>query len=520
MNFENLGRSPIPGPSPAGQDIRYDPEYSRLQEEIDKLNSVTLAGSVDWNRVVNLGAEILETRSKDILVAVYMSVGLMQTLGIEGMIAGVGVINDLVTTFWDDGFPSKKRLRGRINAFSWWQEKTQAWIRNYSGDTGVPNDRYQALVSGLTSLDQFLGDAIPDFPPMRELLNAIQRLPVDSPPAPVSETPPETAEARPVQPTADSPVEKTVSQHPQQPATGTPEDTHAARSVLADAALTFATMAQTEDSRDPWVWRASRIAAWIRVKNLPPAQGKQTMIPPPEADIKSAVSTLISNGRHLDAARAAESRITASIFWLDLHRLIATALERLGRDYAGVLEAVTTEVRLLLRQFPGIEELEFSDGTPFADAETRSWLAALMHGPSEDAKPSAPVSDELATRALDEADQRFADKDLSGALDAISTAMRRMPDGHSRFRLRLAQINMLIQSGRFSVAAAMAEEVLTAIDRHTLADWDPDLALTALMEAHKAHAGMSPEKGDSRLREIAARIGILSPSAALNLPGF
>ncbi len=98
MNFENLGRSPIPGPSPAGQDIRYDAEYSRLQEEIDKLNSVTQAGSVDWNRVVALGAEILETRSKDIMVAVYMFVGLMQTLGIEGMITGVGVINDLVTT--------------------------------------------------------------------------------------------------------------------------------------------------------------------------------------------------------------------------------------------------------------------------------------------------------------------------------------------------------------------------------------------------------------------------------------
>jgi type VI secretion system protein VasJ len=98
MNFENLGRSPIPGPSPAGQDIRYDAEYSRLQEEIDKLNSVTQAGSVDWNRVVTLGAEILETRSKDIMVAVYMFVGLMQTLGIEGMITGVGVINDLVTT--------------------------------------------------------------------------------------------------------------------------------------------------------------------------------------------------------------------------------------------------------------------------------------------------------------------------------------------------------------------------------------------------------------------------------------
>ena len=57
--------------------------------------------------------------------------------------------------------------------------------------------------------------------------------------------------------------------------------------------------------------------------------------------------------------------------------MTAKALEGLGADYAAALHAVRAEVRLFTSRLSGVEQLAFSDGTPFADAETKAWLASL-----------------------------------------------------------------------------------------------------------------------------------------------
>lgn len=181
MNIENLGSQPIPGPNPAGQDARYDVEYEQLQAEIDKLNSVTKVEEVDWKRVVDLSGNILERKAKDLLAAAYMSVGLTQTRGLEGLVLGMRILKEMTTTFWEDCFPPKKRLRGRINAFSWWQEKTLIWLKNHLDPTPLPVQLRQDLLAHAAALDQSLEELLPDLPPLRELINILERLPVEAP---------------------------------------------------------------------------------------------------------------------------------------------------------------------------------------------------------------------------------------------------------------------------------------------------------------------------------------------------
>lgn len=511
MNLDDIGRTPIPGASPAGQDSHYESAFAQLQAEIDKLSSVTAGGAVDWVRVVDLAGEVLSTQSKDLTAAAYLAVGLAQTRGLDGLGLGARILGDLTTTFWEDCFPPKKRLRGRMAAYAWWQEKILAWLRNTPEPEPMPDERHHALLVDVQALDKTLGELLPDFPPMSDLISVLRRLPVISEPA-APEAPQAQAGAAASAPFAAS---------PQAAAPAAPQDARSARAALADAALGFAALAGREDPADPWVWRATRLGAWLKLKGLPPAEGGRTMLPPPEQALKNALLSLLSQGRFLEAAQAAEEQVTAELFWLDPHRIAAKALEALGAEYAAAHSAVCAEMRVFLAWLPGVEQLAFSDGTPFADAETRAWLSSLAA--PDGARPGpggadAGPGDELA-KARAEAEKRFAGQDVAGALDVLGQAERRAASGPVRLRLMLAQMSLLGRAGHWSVAVSLAEAVVGEVERRGLEDWDPELALEALLATREAYAGLGGEGGLTKAREYAASAARIRPSAALHLAG-
>ncbi|PTN35984.1 type VI secretion system protein TssA [Desulfonatronum sp. SC1] len=545
MDLNALGREPIPGASPVGQDARYDLEYDQLQGEIDKLNSVTNLTEVSWKRVVELGTNILETKSKDLLAAVYLSVGLLHEAGLEGMGTGSQVLRDMVASFWDDCFPPKKRLRGRINAFSWWQEKTTAWLKGLPPDP-VPAELHRTILENVEALDKSLGELLPDLPPLRDVIVAVKRLPVQSPPQEeqrgksgedpadqtqgqdqgqaqaqnrtqaqdngedkVSEPSPSRSEAQaPSSAKSASPVLSAVP----------PEDVASARKALGAAATAFVGLGRGADPTDSWVWKAARIAAWLAVKTLPPNQGGQTMIPAPDVDIKAALRKLIAEGKFREAAFAAESRFPGAIFWFDLQQVTAKALEGLGEDYAPALAVVRGELWDLLTRFQGLEQLAFVDGTPFADPETKAWITTLAGGArGTGTQGGAAEDDEFVHRALEQAESRYTKKDEPGALDALSTALRAAPNGPAKIQLRLAQMDMLSRSGRFALAVTLAEELLTEMENRDLATWAPELTVDVLRACHGAYLGKGGEANLARARELAGMVGRIRPAAALNL---
>lgn len=507
MDIDRLGSTPIPGNTPAGHDARYEPEFGLLQAEIDKLSSASAGGAIDWNRVVELASQILSSKAKDLMAAAYLGVGLMHTRGVEGVRLGACILRDICNTFWDDCFPAKKRMRGRMAAFTWWQEKTTAWLKNATIDP-LSTEAHTALTRAVRDLDAQLRELLPDFPPMRDLMEMVGRIPEVAPPPQEAAPPPIPQGSEP----APAGPPQSPSPQPQTP----PEDTASARRQLADAAVTFAALAAQEDPKNPWPWRASRLAAWIGVRTLPPAEDGATLIPPPEPTIKAALLAQLTEGKLLEAALAAEAQVPASLFWLDLHRIVAQALERLGPEFSLALDAVRTEVRLFLARLPGVERLAFADGTPFADAETRSWIASL----TTPATPETPAAtraegDELQT-ALAEAEKRVAAKDEAGALDVLGMAARSSPHGPTRLRCTLAQMGLLGRLGRTQAAVALAEAVLTIIDHHGLEAWDPDLAVEALLALHAAF--VAHEKAESaKAVEMARRIACLKPSAILTI---
>ena len=116
MELSSLGKDPIQPDQPAGSDVRYEPEYEKLQAEIDKLSLPSASAGIDWKKVSDLATSILAHKSKDLLVASYLAVSQVHMRHIEGLADGLVVIHDLITTYWDGLFPPKKRMRGRVGA--------------------------------------------------------------------------------------------------------------------------------------------------------------------------------------------------------------------------------------------------------------------------------------------------------------------------------------------------------------------------------------------------------------------
>ncbi len=117
-----LGTAPIAGASPTGENARYDPDYEALEAEIKKMGSLT-GEVVAWPKVMELGQKLLAGKTKDLLIASYVSLAALNTQGYLGLAAGVAISRDLIKTFWDGLFPEAKRMRARVTALQWLNDR-------------------------------------------------------------------------------------------------------------------------------------------------------------------------------------------------------------------------------------------------------------------------------------------------------------------------------------------------------------------------------------------------------------
>jgi type VI secretion system protein VasJ len=168
MEIHSLGKEPIQPDRPAGSDVRYEPEYEQLQAEIDKLSSPSASGGIDWQKVNDLAVSILERKCKDLLVVSYLAVSQIHMRRIEGLADGLQVLHDLIEHYWDDLFPPKKRMRGRLAAIEWWIEKTEMALKEITSQP-VAAGKMDAINHALTQIDSLLAEHLPEPPLLRPM---------------------------------------------------------------------------------------------------------------------------------------------------------------------------------------------------------------------------------------------------------------------------------------------------------------------------------------------------------------
>ncbi len=495
-DWREIGARPVSGENPAGVSVRYDPDFEAVDAQIQRLEGLSRQ-PVDWTEVVALGRKILSEKSKDILVCSYVAVGLLQTEGCVGLTKGLACLEAMASGFWPDLFPELKRLKARVNALNWLAGRASFAIAQGALKDGDA-EAVAACEAQVQSLLAVLQENMPaDCPDWTDLLRPLREFIAQSAPRPVAgaqvaQQPPRPEPERPQAVAAASSID-------------TAEEARRFLQDTVDPLKRAIAISRGGSPSSPSSYGLIRALTWSDIDAVPPASNEQTRIPPPPEHVRARCQTLAAQSAWKDLLEETEERVAEFPFWLDLHRLSDQALGGLGPDYAGARLMVRGEAAALLTRLPGLSELKFSDGTPFADDSTRRWIASeLFPAPVETAAAVAVQGEqpdwlgELRKRSralLDEGKP-------AEAISLVQEAARTAATGRDRFLAQMELARLCLEAGQLRPALARLEMLDEQVRRFSLEEWEPRLCLealrlyeTALDKSAQASGPSTPEIG-------------------------
>lgn len=534
MDLLSLGKDPISPDQSAGSDVRYDPEFDSLQAEIDKLFSPSAVDRTDWKKVSDISINILSTKSKDILVACYLAVSRIHINQISGLADGLTIMHDMVSLYWDALFPPKKRMRGRIGAIEFWIEKTESALESIT--TSNANDRWEEINLALAGLDSFFKEALTEPPLLTPIEREVRRISEQSggqenPPAeqreketPAASKPPAPVAAKPDTVTNDfkQPLQSPENRDSENKAS----DKDAKKIIQAgfQQIRQAASLIFDDNPLDAYSYRYRRINAWAKVSSLPPTNGDKTQIPPPPPHELQAILDLRTNKSWQFLLRSAEHKISQFIFWFDLNRFVAESLMNLGEEYISAHKVVCDETAFLLHRLKGLDRLAFSDGTPFADPETRQWISTISLGgessveqmPMVGSGQASDIEDQMSA-TIKEAQDLAAKMKTVEAVGLIHSSLQNCLSQKESLLWRMALCRILIGSDKKEMAVPHLELIVQDIDNFQLEAWDPRLALSALMIVRAGYSSFTENQSKNKALEILNRIAKIDPVTAMRI---
>ena len=524
--FASLGAAAISPDHPCGSSARYESEFEQLEAELAKQESLTPT-AVDWKRVVELSALILQTKSKDLLVAAYLCRGLIEAERYQGLAAGLNIIRDLLIQYWDGLFPEVKRLRARGTAVAWLAEKAGRFVRDAvpkRGDKAAVAQAVALLKEIDACLDERMGQDAPSLRdlsrPLKDHLQSLEAAeqqqaaqaaaPAPAPAAPSVAPAPRPAAAAPAaeiaEITSDGDAKKALRQ-------------------LQDMARKVTRYWLGKDVTDARAYRLGRLITWILVDSLPAQTDGLTQIPAPAPERARAFESQRQGGQFDALLPELETALTKAPYWLDGQKFAADVLQTMGEKGAAAHKTVLRELRHFLAAFPQLLDLQFVNGTPFADEATRTWLETEVltgdsgggTGASRRSRGDAPWES-----ALTEARASATAGNLDAAVKLLSQGWSTTSSAREQFMWRFSLAQLLMQTGHAHVAASLLEELAARAEEFKLRDWEPELAARVyklLLSAYEKSAGKSRNAQDSaaKIANTFSRLSSIDPALALSV---
>jgi type VI secretion system protein VasJ len=517
--------APIAGANPAGADVSYDPDFEAIKAEIDKLSSVDNVEPA-WSRIQELGRSLLTQKGKDLRVVAWMTVAKVKQDTWKGFAESLVLFDTVSRTFWDTMYPEARRARARLNAIAWMADMVNQQLQPVDV-TFADGDAVRAADEVLNELDQLLADKLGDAYQGPGQLRSLLRDKVRAIPEPVQ------AQAAPEAASPSQVAQPAMVQAAPQGGTTIAAPTNAAEaeravSTHAEGLTAAAHILRAADAARPWSYEVLRRAIWMSIQELPTVrEGSETYVPPPDGGAQTTIAEARDNSKWFDLLTASEEAAPYYIFWLDLHRYTATALERLGPQYNLARDAIGREVTHFLARVPNLANLTFSDGTPFADAATKTWLEeeARKHGGGGGGSAvSAALSaeDEEIAKRLEEAQTMVREGKIPEGLAVASALAERAPDGRARFKARLSVGKMALDAPKPELARGMLEHLMTEIDKYGLENWEPALCATTYAYLLAATREVSRARGGApdlvaKEQYLFDKLCRLDPASAIKL---
>ena len=518
--WREIGSAPVRPDAPAGDSARYDPLFERLQAEVGKLESLA-GGSVQWKEVVDLGRELLQKKSKDLLVAGYVSVGLLEQRGYAGLLAGLSCMEEMVESFWESLYPETKRMRARINALIWLAEKGGAAVGRKKP---LPGEAKEVLACGekIDLLEKSFGERLAnDSPGLGDLRRAVEQWgrEVEIPQAPTPSAPSTQSTSAPAESAGSAIIAGKLESI---------EDADRVFGEAGDLIRRAADVVRGQEPTNPWPYQIARALTWSRFSALPTHTDWETRIPGPAAHLLDSGRLLTEQRGWKELVDLSEAQLQEHPFWLDLQRFGVQALSNLGPTYAGAKRAALGELHILLQRLPDLPRCRFADGTPFADDETQRWIETEVtstggEGGSARSAGGAAAGDGRVAETRAQARQLLGQGEAKGAVALFQTQIAATASRRERFLLQLELAQICLDAGHPKVALSQLDALQREIDRFSLEEWEPALSLEVLRISWRLLNQLSrdSDQGSSewagRAEAVYGKICRLDPVAGLEL---
>jgi type VI secretion system protein VasJ len=190
------------------------------------------------------------------------------------------------------------------------------------------------------------------------------------------------------------------------------------------------------------------------------------------------------------------------MFWLNAHRLVASALDGLGHEQAK--KAVVNAVVAFVGAFPGIMDLKFVSGTPFADEMTKLWIEEQMQGGGSDGgagKGGAPAWQAATQNALSLAAKgKFED-----GLALMQAGLLGACDDRERFMWQLSRGQFFEKTGKIQLAVPNLEYLWNQMLICSLTEWDLSSSLIVAKSLNTCYSNkvFSKEMNEERKNRAA-----------------
>jgi type VI secretion system protein VasJ len=416
-------------------------------------------------------------------------------------------------------------MKGRINAIEWWIGRTETALAQVKQGP-IPSETKDSILENLDKIQQFLDDNLPEPCLVRPISRALDNFKTVSKEEPVPEAPP-PQEKRP-EPVTSAPAAAPVAPPPPEAVEMASE---ADAQKMSESGFKIIGRAASylinNHSVSPLGYRYARMSVWSCLDSLPmTADGNKTIIPPPDLQFVNILKDLKAKGNFKNLLEAAESKVVEFTFWLDLNRYAAEALTGLGDQYEKAKDAVCQETAFFLNRLSGLEGLTFSDGTPFADNETKEWIKDIgFSDVTEMAAPVIPISPSgedgqeknFMAEEIANAHMLAKRKKLKDAVELLSDNLKKSVSDKEKLLWRIGLSQVLIGSKKADMTMPHLEHILSDIENYKLEKWDPDIALNGYKTVLAALKTQKDDDAKSKAKDILGKIAKLDAVEALNL---
>jgi type VI secretion system protein VasJ len=233
--------------------------------------------------------------------------------------------------------------------------------------------------------------------------------------------------------------------------------------------------------------RLNRTLLWLPIDTLPERNAEQiTVLRGLPADKLKTFQDRYDQAKYADVLVDLEASLAKAPFWFDGQRMVWECLHGLNAEMA--MREAEIHFALLIQRLPGIIELHFHDGAPFANPATRVWIGAhvMPHLQSTSAPRKADVVDTQPAweLALEDVQPILRQDGLKAAVQVLKQGLHSAHGARARFFWQFALARLCFMARKFELAKIQLEILDQTLREAGLHTWEPDLALQVLQLLH------------------------------------